>query len=74
MIRETPNTIIEDFSKVVDGQMTKLVTENNLSKSLGRFTDILNTVAEVSVGKTKLQRKTKPWITLHVRAKIRTRN
>ena len=41
---------------------------------MARFTEILNSVAETHVGKTKPRKKAKPWMTPHVRAKIRIRN
>ena len=41
---------------------------------MARFTEILNSVAETHVGKAKPRKKAKPWMTPHVRAKIRIRN
>lgn len=65
---------LENFSKVADDRLTDLATKNNLSKRLACITDILSTVAEVYVGKTKPRRKAKPRMKPHVRTKIRTRN
>ena len=54
--------------------MTNLQAELSQSNRLARFTNILNSVADTRVRKTKPCRKAKPWVTPHVRAKIRIRN
>ena len=60
--------------QVADEHMTNLLDEPILSKRMALFTEILNSVAETHVGKTKPRKKAKPWMTPHVRAKIRIRN
>ena len=64
----------DKFRQVADEQMTNLLDEPILSKQMAQFTEILNSVAETHVGKTKPRKKAKPWMTPHVRAKIRIRN
>ena len=64
----------DKFRQVADEKMNNLLDEPILSKRMARFTEILNSVAETHVGKTKPRKKAKLWMTPHVRAKIRTRN
>ena len=52
--------------------MMDLQAESNLSNCLARLTNILNSVADTHVGKTKPRRKAKLWMTPDVRAKIQT--
>ena len=54
--------------------MTNLPNEPNLSLRVSRFNDILISAATTHVGKSKPSRRSKPWITPHVRAKIRNHN
>ena len=54
--------------------MSNLPNESNLSLRVSRFNDILISAATTHVGKSKPSRRSKPWITPHVRAKIRNRN
>ena len=55
-------------------KMSHLLNEPNLSLRVSRFNDILISTATTHVGKSKPSRRSKPWITPHVRAKIRNRN
>ena len=54
--------------------MSNLPNEPNLSLHVSRINDILISAATTHVGKSKPSRRSKPWITPHVRAKIRNRN
>ena len=54
--------------------MVDLPTESNFAWRTALFTEILTTTAESYAGKTKPCRKTKPWMTPHVRTKIRVQN
>ena len=54
--------------------MSNLPAEPNLSLRVSRFNDIIITAATTHVGRSKPSKKSKPWMTPHVRAKIRTRN
>ena len=54
--------------------MNNLPNEPNLSFRLFRFNDILISAAGTHVGKSKPSKKSKPWITPHMRGKIRTEN
>ena len=54
--------------------MSNLPDESNLSLRVSRFNDILISAATIHVGKSKPSRRSKPWITPHVRAKIHNRN
>ena len=54
--------------------MSNLPNEPNLSLCVSRFNNILLSAATIHVGKSKLSRRPKPWITPHVRVKIRNRN
>ena len=65
---------LEKFSKLVDEEMTYLQAESNLSKCFARFTNILNSVADTHVGKTKSCWKADPWMTPLLWAKTQTRN
>ena len=58
----------------VESKMSNLPDEPNLSLCVSRFNGILISAATTHVGKSKLSKKSKPWMTPHVRAKIRTRN
>ena len=52
--------------------MNNLRDELNLSLRVSRFNDILSET--VHVGKIKPSKKSKPWMTLHVRVKVSTQN
>ena len=52
--------------------MNNLPQEPNLSLRIPRFNDILLSAATTHFGQSKPSKKSKPWMTLHVRAKIRT--
>ena len=54
--------------------MSNLTDEPNLSLRVYHFNDILISAATAHVGKSKPSKKSKPWMTPHVRAKIHTRN
>ena len=54
--------------------MSNLPNEPNLSLCVSRFNDILISAATTHVGKSKPSRRSNPWITPHVRAKICNRN
>ena len=54
--------------------MSDLPNEPNLFLRVSRFNDILISTATTHVGKSKPSRRSKPWVTPHVRAKIRNRN
>ena len=54
--------------------MSNLPNEPNLSLRVSRFNNILISAATTHVGKFKPCRRSKPWMTPHVRAKIRNRN
>ena len=58
----------------VDSKMSNLPDEPNLSLRVSLFNGILISAATIHVGKSKPSKKSKPWMTPHVRAKIRTRN
>ena len=54
--------------------MNNLPNEPNLSLRVSRFNDILISAATTHVGKSKPSKKSKPWMTPHLRAKIRNGN
>ena len=54
--------------------MSNLPNEPNLSLRVSHFNDILISAATTHVGKSKPSKRSKPWKTPHVRAKIRNRN
>ena len=54
--------------------MNNLPDQPNLSLRISRFKEIIISAATIHVGKTKSSKNSKPWMTPHVRAKIRTRN
>ena len=54
--------------------MSNLPNEPNLSFRISRFNGILISAATTHAGKSKPSRRSKPWMTPHVRAKIRKRN
>ena len=54
--------------------MSSLPQEPNLSLRVSRFNEILISAATTHIGKSKPSQRSKPWMTPHVRAKIRTRN
>ena len=54
--------------------MSNLPNEPNLSLHVSRFNDILIFAATTHVGKSKPSKRSKPWMTPHVRAKICNRN
>ena len=58
----------------VEWKMSNLPDEPKLSLRVSRFNGILISAATTHVGKSKSSKKSKPWMTPHVRAKIRTRN
>ena len=62
------------FTNDVETKMSNHPNEPNLSLRVSRFNNILISAATTHVGKSKPSRRSKPWITPHVRAKIRNRN
>ena len=54
--------------------MNSLPDEPNVSLRVSRFNDILIPATTTHVGKSKPNKKFKPWITPYVQAKIYTRN
>ena len=54
--------------------MNNFPDEPNLSIQVSCFNDILISAAVTHVGKSKLSKKSKPWMTSYVSPKIRTRN
>ena len=54
--------------------MSNLPNEPNLPLRVSRFNDILISAATTHVGKSKPSKRSKPWMTSHVRAKIRNQN
>ena len=54
--------------------MSNLLNEPNLSLRVSRFNYILISAATTHVVKSKSSKRPKPWMTPHVRAKIRNRN
>ena len=62
------------FTNEVESKMNNLPNEPNLSLRVSRFSDILISAATTHVGKSKPSKRSKPWKTPHVRAKIRNRN
>ena len=54
--------------------MGNLPHEPNLSLRVSRFNEILISAATTHVRKSKPSKRCKPWMTPHMRAKIRTRN
>ena len=62
------------FTSEVESKMSNLPNEPNLSLRISRFNDILISAATTHVGKSKPSKRSKPWKTPHVRAKIRNRN
>ena len=62
------------FTNDIETKMSNLPNEPNLSLRVSRFNDILISAATTHVGKSKPSRRSKPWITPHVRAKIRNCN
>ena len=54
--------------------MSNLPHEPNLSPRVSHFNEILISAATTHVGKSKPSKRSKPWMTPHVRAKIHTRN
>ena len=54
--------------------MNNLLDKPNLSLRISRFNVILIPAATTHIRKSKPSKKSKPWMTPHVRAKIRTRN
>ena len=59
------------FINDVETKMSNLSNEPNLYLRVSRFNDILISTATTHVGKSKPSGRSKPWITPHVRAKIR---
>ena len=62
------------FTNEVKSKMQNLLDEPNLSLHISRFNDILISAAIIHMWKTKQSKKSKPWMALHVQAKICTRN
>ena len=62
------------FTNEVESKMSNLPDEPNLSLRVSRFNGILISAATTHVGRSKPSKKSKPWMTPHVRAKVRTRN
>ena len=62
------------FTNEVKLKMDNFPREPNLSLCISRFNDILISSATIHVGKIKPSKKSKPWITPHVRAKIHTQS
>ena len=62
------------FTKVVESKMENLPEEPNLSLAITCFNNILRSVVTTHLGKSKPSKKSKPWMTSHVRGKIRIRN
>ena len=58
----------------IEIKMSNLLNEPNLYLRASRFNDILISTATTHVGKSKPSRRSKSWMTPHVRAKIRKRN
>ena len=54
--------------------MSNLPNEPNLSLRVSRFNDMLISAATIHVGRSKPRKRSKPWMTPHVRAKICNRN
>ena len=54
--------------------MSNLPHEPNLSLRVSCFNEILISAATIHVGKSKPSKRSKPWMTPHVRAKIHTWN
>ena len=54
--------------------MSNLPNEPNLSLSVSRFNDILISAATTHIGESKPSKRSKPWMTPHVGAKIRKLN
>ena len=54
--------------------MSNLPNKPNLSFRVSRFSDILISAATTQVGKSKPSKRSKPWMTPHVRANICNRN
>ena len=62
------------FTNEVESKMTNLPNEPILSLRVSRFNDIQISAATTHVGKSKPSKRSKPWMTPHVRAKIHNRN
>ena len=62
------------FTNEVESKMTSLPNEPILSLRVSRFNDIQISAATTHVGKSKPSKRSKPWMTPHVRAKIHNRN
>ena len=62
------------FTNEIESKMSSLPDEPNLSLRVSRFNDIIISAAKIHVGRSKPSKKSKPWMTPHVRTKIRTRN
>ena len=58
------------FTNEVESQMSNLPNEPSLSPRVSRFNDILISAATAHVGKSKPSKRSIPWMTPHVRAKI----
>ena len=62
------------FTNEVESKMSNLPSEPNLSLRVSCFNDILISTATANVGKSKPNKRSKPWMTPHVRAKIHNCN
>ena len=62
------------FTNEVESKMSNLPHEPNSSLHVSRFNCILMSAATTHVGKAKPSKRSKPWMTPHVWAKIRIRN
>ena len=62
------------FTNEVESKTRILPHEPNLSLRVSRFNEILISAATTHVGKSKPSKRSKTWMTPHVRAKICTRN
>ena len=62
------------FTNEVKSKKSNLPPGPNLSLQVSRFSDILISAATTHVAKSKFSKRSKPWMTPHVRAKIRIRN
>ena len=59
---------------LAESKMGNLHEKPNLSQSISRFNNIFTLVATIHAGKSKPSKKSKPWMTPRMQAKIRTCN
>ena len=62
------------FTKEVDSKMENFPGKQNLSLHITCFNNILTSAATTYVGKSKPSKKSKPWMTPHMRTKIHIHN